>query len=116
MGAPPLATPSYAGGDIRLTLIADGYHRCDPLRPFADSAQSDWDTHRDLLDERGRLVMTMGALLVELPNGQRALIDVGFGPRTLILADLGMEFWGGRLVSNLAAFSLTPSDIDAVLY
>ena len=72
MVASPVATSSYAVGDIRLTMIADGYHRCDPIRTFADSAQSDWDAHPHLLDERGRLVMTMGALLVEFPTGQRA--------------------------------------------
>ena len=97
-------------------MIPDGYHRCDPLRTFDGSTQGDWDANDHLLDERGRFVMTMGALLVELPGGQRALIDVGFGPRTVILADLGMEFWGGRLLSSLATIGLAPDDIDAVLY
>jgi hypothetical protein len=31
-------------GDIRLTLFPDDYHRCDPLRTFAGSTQSDWET------------------------------------------------------------------------
>lgn len=103
-------------GDIRLTLVPDGYHRCDPLTTFAGSTQRDWDEHQDLLDDHGRVVMTMGALLAELPSGERALIDLGFGPRTVIFEALGMEFWGGRLLASLADVGLGPGDIDAVLY
>ena len=60
--------------------------------------------------------MTMGALLAELPGGERVLIDLGFGPRTVILEELAMEFWGGRLLSSLAQLGLQPDDIDTVLY
>lgn len=116
MTARPAGPSSFTVGDIRLTLIPDGYHRCDPLGTFVGSTPANWDEHAHLLDEQGRLVMTMGALLAELPSGQRILIDAGFGPRTLILSDFGMEFWGGRLVSSLAAVGLRPEDIDVVLY
>lgn len=103
-------------GEIRLTMIPDGYHRCDPLGTFVGSTHADWDAHAHLLDGRGRLVMTMGALLAELPDGRRALIDLGFGPRTVILEDLAMEFWGGRLLESLATLGIAARDIDAVLY
>jgi len=103
-------------GDIRLTLLPDGYHRCDPLRTFVGSARSDWDTHSHLLDERGRVVMTMGALLAELADGTRVLIDLGFGPQTIVLAELAVEFWGGRLLASLDAAGLAPDDIDVVCY
>lgn len=116
MVARPAGLASLAVGDIRLTLIPDGYHRADPVRTFPDSTTADWDAHPHLLDERGRIVMTMGTLLAELADGTRVLIDLGFGPRTIVLADLGMEFWGGRLLSSLAAAGLRPADIDVVLY
>ena len=116
MVAQPVGVSSFAVGDIRLTMIPDGYYRCDPLATFVGSTQADWDANEHLLDERGRIVMTMGALLVELPSGERALMDLGFGPRTVILADVGMEFWGGRLVASLASVGFTPDDIDVVLY
>jgi hypothetical protein len=103
-------------GDVRLTLLSDGYHRCDPLSTFVGSTREDWDRHHHLLDDRGRVVMTMGALLAELPTGERVLIDLTFGPRTIILAELSMEFWGGRLLSSLADAGLQPEDIDVVLY
>jgi glyoxylase-like metal-dependent hydrolase (beta-lactamase superfamily II) len=103
-------------GDIRLTLLPDGYHRCDPLRTFGGSTQDDWDRNSHLLDERGRVVMTMGALLAEMPDGTRVLIDLGFGPQTVVLAELGMEFWGGRLLASLGAAGLVPADIDVVCY
>ena len=60
--------------------------------------------------------MTMGALLAELPDGQRVLFDLGFGARTIILEELALEFWGGRLLSSLASVGLTPDDIDVVAY
>ncbi len=116
MPAQPIGLSSMTVGDIRLTLLPDGYHRCDPVATFVGSTAADWDEHAYLLDEHGRAVMTMGALLAELPNGTRALIDLGFGPRTLILAELSMEFWGGRLIASLAAIGLTTDDIDLVVY
>ncbi len=112
----PAGVSSITVGDIRLTLIPDGYHRCDPVGTLVGSTADDWAGHPHLLDDRGRLVMTMGSLLVELPSGERALIDLGFGPRTLILESMAMEFWGGRLLASLAALGLEPDDIDAVLY
>jgi glyoxylase-like metal-dependent hydrolase (beta-lactamase superfamily II) len=112
----PAGLTSFAVGAIRLTLLPDGYHRCDPTATFVGSTPDDWEEHAHLLDEHGRLVMTMGSLLAELPSGERVLIDAGFGPRTLILSDFGMEFWGGRLIASLAAVGLEPDDIDLVLY
>ncbi len=116
MPAQPIGLSSMTVGDIRLTLLPDGYHRCDPVATFVGSTAADWDAHAYLLDEHGRAVMTMGALLAELPDGTRALIDLGFGARTLILAELAMEFWGGRLLASLAAVGLTPDDIHLVVY
>ena len=116
MTARPVGVSALEIGDIRLTMIPDGYHRCDPTTTLVGSTAEHWDAHRHLLDDHGRLVMTMGAILAELPGGQRVLIDLGFGPRTVILAELAMEFWGGRLVSSLAQVGLRPADIDTVLY
>src|SRR4051794_2529680 len=112
----PIGLSSMTVGDVRLTLLPDGYHRCDPVKSFVGSTAADWDAHDYLLDEQGRAVMTMGALLAELPDGSRVLIDVGFGPRTVILAELAMEFWGGRLLASLAAVGLTRRDVDVVVY
>jgi glyoxylase-like metal-dependent hydrolase (beta-lactamase superfamily II) len=116
MTAQPIGISSMTVGDVRLTHLPDGYHRCDPVATFVGSTPADWDTHAHLLDERGRAVMTMGALLAELPGGERVLLDLGFGPRTLVLAELAMEFWGGRLLASLAAVGLQPHDIDLVVY
>ena len=112
----PAGLSSYTVGDIRLTLLPDGYHRCEPVATFPGSTAADWEQHANLLDERGRVVMTMGALLAEFPDGTRALLDTGFGHRTIVLAELGLEFWGGRLLKSLAAAGLSPDDIDVVAY
>ena len=112
----PAGLSSYEIGDIRLTLLPDGYHRCDPVQTFVGSSEADWAEHAHLLDERGRIVMTMGALLVEFPDGTRALLDTGFGNRTIVLADMGLEFWGGRLLKSLTAAGLAADDIDVVAF
>ena len=39
-----------------------------------------------------------------------------FVPRTVILAELAMEFWGGRLLTSLAQLGVHAGDIDTVLY
>jgi glyoxylase-like metal-dependent hydrolase (beta-lactamase superfamily II) len=114
--ATPAGTSTLVVGDIRLTLIPDGYHRCDPVRTFIGSTGSDWQLHRHLLDAQGRVVMTMGALMADLPDGRRVLFDLGFGARTVILEALAMEFWGGRLLRSLAEVGVTPDDIDVVAY
>src|SRR4249920_706241 len=97
-------------------MIPDGYHRCDPIKTFVGSTSDHWEAHRHLLDERGRVVMTMGALLAELPGGKRVLFDLGFGARTIILEGLALEFWGGRLLASLADAGVAPDDIDVVVY
>ncbi|MGO9876731.1 MAG: MBL fold metallo-hydrolase [Acidimicrobiia bacterium] len=114
--AMPAGSSSLVVGDIRLTMIPDGYHRCDPIRTFVGSTNQDWETHSHLLDERGRIVMTMGALMAELPDGRRVLFDLGFGARTVILEELAIEFWGGRLLRSLANVGVAPDDIDVVAY
>ena len=116
MNALPAGPTSTMVGNIRLTLVPDGYHRCDPTTAFIGSTADDWADHPHLLDTHGRLVMTMGSILAELPSGPRVLIDLGFGPKTLILTDFGMEFWGGRLLSSLAALGVARDDIDLVVY
>ena len=35
MPAHPVDLSGLTVGDVRLTLIPDGYHRCEPLRTFA---------------------------------------------------------------------------------
>jgi glyoxylase-like metal-dependent hydrolase (beta-lactamase superfamily II) len=112
----PVAASTLTLGDISVTHLADGYHRCDPVGSIVGSTADDWARHPHLVDDRGRLVMSMGSLLVRTADGQHALIDLGFGPNTLILADLHMEFWGGRLLRSLEAVGLQAADIDVVLY
>src|SRR4051794_32086580 len=116
MPAHPVDLSGLTVGDIRLTLVPDGYHRCEPRRTFSGSTAADWDAHPELLDDTGRVVMTLGSLLVELPSGERVLVDLAFGNRSLVLADLAMDFWGGRLLRNLARVGLRPEDIDLVVF
>jgi glyoxylase-like metal-dependent hydrolase (beta-lactamase superfamily II) len=116
MAARPVDVQRLQVGDTRLSHLADGYHRCDPVTSIVGSDADHWREHEHLLDDQGRLVMSMGSLLIETPDGTRALVDLGFGPRTLVLEDRGMDFWGGRLLASLAAVGLSPDDIDLVLY
>jgi len=64
--------------------------------------------------------MTFGSFLLQ--SGERnALIDLGWGPRTVDLAEMSGGLMegdsiGGALIDNLAALGVTPTDIDTVLY
>lgn len=67
-----------------------------------------WDAHADLLDEEGRLELTMGAYLI--PAGDRnVLVDAGIG------AINNETMTGGALGDSLAAAGFAPDDITDVV-
>jgi glyoxylase-like metal-dependent hydrolase (beta-lactamase superfamily II) len=100
-------------GDIRITFLVDGTHVCDPCESFPASTPSDWAGHLDQLDQHGRLLMPLGAFLVEA--GERVmLVDLGFGNRHVTAGSL--EWSGGSLLADLATTGKTPADVDTVVY
>jgi glyoxylase-like metal-dependent hydrolase (beta-lactamase superfamily II) len=107
-------------GDIRITYLPDGIHHVRPLAQYAGSDDAFWAARGHVLDDDGWLVMSIGSLLVQ-SGDTNALVDLGFGPRSVDIADLtGGEHQGdligGALIDSLAAVGLTCPDIDAVLF
>ncbi|QFG23061.1 MBL fold metallo-hydrolase [Actinomadura sp. WMMB 499] len=105
-------------GELRVSYVPDGVGRLRSRGWFPDTTDDDWARHRDVLDESGALVASMGGLLVE--RGDRALlIDAGIGPAGQpddpANPHVG-EVTGGALPGNLAALGRTPEQIEAVAY
>ena len=107
-------------GDISITYLPDGIHHVRPLAQYDGTDEAFWASRGHVLDEDGWLVMSIGSLLVR--NGDmNVLIDLGFGPHSVDIADLTAgshegDLVGGALLRSLAAMSLTPADIKAVLF
>ena len=96
-------------GDIRVDGVIDGEGRFEPTKTFRGTTDEMWDSHRDLLDENGRLPFSMGTFVVR-SAGHVVLVDSGLGNATL----MGIE--GGAMIDNLAALGLTPEDVTDVIY
>ena len=107
-------------GSTRLSFVPDGVTHQRPAAMFTNVGPEFWAEHPEEFDEHGWLIMTFGSFLVQ--SGDRnALIDLGWGPKTVDLAELTggqMEgdSIGGDLLDNLAALGVAPTDIDTVLF
>jgi hypothetical protein len=74
-------------GSISITHLPDGIHRVRPLAQYGGVDDAFWAARGHVLDEDGWLVMSIGSLLVR--NGDtNVLIDLGFGPHSVDIADL----------------------------
>jgi glyoxylase-like metal-dependent hydrolase (beta-lactamase superfamily II) len=107
-------------GDISITYLPDGIHHVRPLAQYDGADEAFWASRGHVLDEDGWLVMSIGSLLVR-SGDRKVLIDLGFGPGSVDISDLTNgehegDLVGGDLLQSLAAVSLTPADIDAVLF
>lgn len=119
MVAHPATTSTLDIGDVRLTFVPDGSIHMAPETFYAEVGADLLTENPHLLDEQGNLVMSLGALLVETA-GRRALVDLGWGPSVLDIAEItgrpgGGTIRGGAMLENLAGLGVRPSDIDAVL-
>jgi glyoxylase-like metal-dependent hydrolase (beta-lactamase superfamily II) len=97
-------------GDIEILPVIDGTARVQPTQAFTGTTDSDWAPHRSLLDESGRLELTMGGFLVR--TGDRvAIVDAGVG------ANSPVPFLpGGAFLDSLAAHGVTPAEVTDVIF
>ncbi|MFB7667569.1 MBL fold metallo-hydrolase [Kitasatospora sp. NPDC056138] len=112
----PAGIRSIVLGDTKVSYVPDGDVRLRPLQLLQDTTDEVWAAHPEYLDATGRLVGSVGGLLVE--HGDRALlIDAGFGPRMFEAPDgpLG-AIQGGALPRSLAELGRSPEDIEAVAF
>ena len=102
-------------GELDLHLVSDGKMRLDGGMMFGVVPRVVWEK-RMPPDAQNRVELELNCLLVCGPWGN-ALVDTGLG--TNLDANQLEKIWGltgeGRLLANLAALGLTPSDIDLVV-
>jgi glyoxylase-like metal-dependent hydrolase (beta-lactamase superfamily II) len=96
-------------GAFRVDPVLDGFGAFLPTLAFRGTTEEEWEPHRDLLDEDGKLGFSMGGFLVR-GGGRTTLVDLGLGPKSF----LGIE--GGRFVESLAALGVAPSDVTDVVF
>jgi glyoxylase-like metal-dependent hydrolase (beta-lactamase superfamily II) len=120
MSATSAPLSSTQVGDISITYLPDGIHHVRPLAQYDGADEAFWASRGHVLDDDGWLVMSIGSLLVR--NGERnTLIDLGFGPHSVDIADLTAgshegDLIGGDLLRSLAAVGLAAADIGAILF
>ena len=99
--------------DVRLTYVIDGAMGLWPEAFFPDLPAGYWAAHPEALDERGRVAMSAGGLLVERDN-RALLIDAGLGA---ITADTPYgPVNSGSLLDTLAALGHDRAGIEAVAF
>lgn len=113
----PAGVRSVSMGAMKVTYLPDGAVPLSPRGWLPDTSDQVWAAHPEYLDDSGRLVASIGGLLVEA--GDRAmLIDAGFGPWSLP-EEPGSPHgavYGGALLDSLAAAGCPPERIEAVAF
>jgi glyoxylase-like metal-dependent hydrolase (beta-lactamase superfamily II) len=109
-----------AVGDLEATFLPDGYICATPESSYPGSSEPLWRANPHLLDEDGRFVMSLGAILVR-SGERRVLLDLGWGPTESPIVDPATgaadgRIAGGALLDHLDACGVRPEDVDTVLF
>jgi glyoxylase-like metal-dependent hydrolase (beta-lactamase superfamily II) len=111
------AAPVLELGDLRITVLNDGFQRLDGGAMFGVVPKPLWE-RRMPADERNRIRLALHCLLVEGPGGP-LLVDTGIGPKE---RDRDPRFWDiygverdGGLAAELDRRGLSPGDVRVVL-
>jgi glyoxylase-like metal-dependent hydrolase (beta-lactamase superfamily II) len=96
-------------GDMRIDAVIDGVGRFWPTKAFRGTTQEQWEVHRELLDEEGKLAFSMGGFLVR-GAGHTTLIDLGMGAASF----MGIEC--GRFMDSLRELGVDPIDVSDVVF
>lgn len=120
MPAQPAGSCQLRLGDLSVAFLPDGVIRHAPTASYPGSSEALWQSAPEYLDEDGRLVMSLGALLVRT-GGHTLLVDLGWGPTAADMVDpaTGLpngRIEGGRLLDSLRTAGADPSEIEAVLF
>lgn len=92
-------------GEITIDAVSDGYLPA-PASAIFRRPDSDWEPHRQFLDEDGNITFGMGGFLVR--TGDRVvLIDVGIGPKS----DPNLT---GMFFRSLEKLGVKPEDVTDV--
>jgi glyoxylase-like metal-dependent hydrolase (beta-lactamase superfamily II) len=108
------ASPSFAVGDARVSVLQDGTIALDGGAMFGVVPRVVWEK-RDPPDERNRVTLGLNVALIE-SGGKRVLVDTGMGDRW---SEREVRMYGidrsTTLLGGLRARGLAPEDIDVVV-
>lgn len=74
-----------------------------------------WAAHRELFDENGKLVFSLGGFLVETGE-QKVIVDLGFGDATVPIPPMDGVYRGGRFLDSLRQTGVKPTDVNVVFF
>lgn len=115
MSAKPAALESIEVGDIQITYLPDGDASVSAAALFPTGTPELWDTHRELFDADGKLLLTLGSFLIRTA-GRNVLVDLGFGPHSVEFPAADGVFRSGGLLTSLDRAGLRADDVDVVFY
>ncbi len=96
-------------GRYRIDPAIDGEGRQPAAELFPETTTDQWEPHRELLDEAGRLTMTVGAFVVRSED-RTVLVDLGYGPGALGRIGTGM------LLDSLRDLGVEPRQVGDVVF
>ena len=101
-------------GNVNLYPVSDGHSREDGAGLFGLMPKVEWQKLAEP-DEQNRIGLQLRCLLIET-NGQRILVDTGYGDKLSDRERGFMDLKGDRrLLGSLAALGVEPGDIDMVI-
>jgi glyoxylase-like metal-dependent hydrolase (beta-lactamase superfamily II) len=113
MAAGPAPLQSIRVGDVKLTWLPDGEGRFSATGFLPPSTDEDWRRYPYAIDGDGRMVVSLGGMLVQTPSNT-VLIDVGIGAHRFE-TPIGFSA-GGDFLRSLAESGVAPEEVDTVVY
>jgi glyoxylase-like metal-dependent hydrolase (beta-lactamase superfamily II) len=110
------ATTALELGELRVTVLNDGFQRLDGGAMFGVVPKPLWE-RKISPDERNRIRLALRCLLVETPAGP-VVVDTGIGPKEESRDPKFCDIYGVErevgLVAELAALGVAPEDVRVV--
>lgn len=96
-------------GDLEVHGVLDGTVRLAPTAAFTGTTDEQWEPHRSLLDQDGRVEIALGGFLVWGSGDRVVLVDAGVGAAT-------RGFPPGALLDNLVGLGVAPDQVTDVVF
>ena len=105
---------SITVGDYKITYLNDGGGYITPTAMFPASTDDGWSNYKRLMNDEGRLVVSIGGFLIETGD-HKIVMDLGFGPQTVEFPGFG-PFIGGEFMNSLAKTGVAREEVTAVVF
>jgi glyoxylase-like metal-dependent hydrolase (beta-lactamase superfamily II) len=111
--ARPAPLSSLDVGKIRITYLPDGDAWGIATHYLPGSNDALWAAHQELLDDNGKLVVSLGSFLIQT-GAQKVIVDLGVGDATFTSPDGALR--SGRLLDSLRQTGIKPADVNIVFF